>query len=72
MQNLIGRLLAKDIRAVAHAISIVENDRQSSSHLLKQIYSNVGNAYRIGITGPPGAGKSTIVNQAAKVIRNKN
>jgi LAO/AO transport system kinase len=72
MQNLIGRLLAKDIRAVAHAISIVENGRQSSSQLLKQIYSNVGNAYRIGITGPPGAGKSTIVNQAAKVIRNKN
>lgn len=72
MQNLIGRLLAKDIRAVAHAISIAENSRQSSSHLLKQIYSNVGNAYRIGITGPPGAGKSTIVNQAAKVIRNKS
>jgi LAO/AO transport system kinase len=72
MQNLIGRLLAKDIRAVAHAISITENGRQSSSHLLKQIYSNVGNAYRIGITGPPGAGKSTIVNQAAKVIRNKS
>jgi LAO/AO transport system kinase len=72
MQNLVERLLAKDIRAVAHAISIAENGRQSSSHLLKQIYSNVGNAYRIGITGPPGAGKSTIVNQAAKIIRNKN
>ncbi|HVO75564.1 MAG TPA: methylmalonyl Co-A mutase-associated GTPase MeaB [Ignavibacteriaceae bacterium] len=72
MQNLIKRIIEKDIRAAAHAISVIENGRQSSSYLLKQIYGNTGNAYRIGITGPPGAGKSTIVNQVAKIIKERN
>ncbi len=63
------KLLEGDRRSIARAITVVESGDRGSSELLKSIYPETGNAYRIGITGPPGAGKSTITNQITKYFR---
>lgn len=71
-EKLINGLLTNDRRSISRAISISENDDSESSEILKKIYNKTGKAYRIGITGPPGAGKSTITNQLTKLLRSKN
>lgn len=60
---------AGDRIAVARAISAVENDLEGSETLLKKIYERTGRGYRIGVTGPPGAGKSTMTNRLAQFYR---
>jgi LAO/AO transport system kinase len=68
-KELKDKVFSNDRRKVARAISIVEDYNSEASELLKEIHIKVGKAYRIGITGPPGAGKSTITNQLTKIFR---
>jgi LAO/AO transport system kinase len=64
-------VLAGDARAVARAISLVEDDTAAGTELLQSIFSKTGRAQLIGITGPPGAGKSTLVDRLTGEIRNE-
>jgi len=66
---LSDRVLAGDARAVARAISLIEDEAASGADLIKRIYPRTGHAYLVGITGPPGAGKSTLVDRLTGEIR---
>ena len=60
MRDLAGQILAGDVRAAARAISLIERREDNVAPLLAALYPSTGGAYRIGLTGPPGAGKSTL------------
>jgi LAO/AO transport system kinase len=68
---LLEGVIAGDRRAVARAISKVEDDAASASELMKQIFPRTGRALVIGITGAPGAGKSSLVDKLAAYYRKK-
>ena len=69
VSDLVERLRSGDTRALARAISLVENDSPGAIDVLSACFRYTGNALRIGITGSPGAGKSTLVDRLARAWR---
>jgi LAO/AO transport system kinase len=67
--TLAQRLLEGDQRALARAITLVENDRPEGWALVKEVFPHTGNAAVVGFTGPPGAGKSTLIGAVTKARR---
>ena len=66
---LADRVLEGDPRAVARAISLIEDESPAGAALVRAVCARTGRAYLVGVTGPPGAGKSTLVDRLTAAIR---
>ena len=71
-ETLAAAVLAGDRRAAARALTAVENGLDGAADLVDQLYPRTGGAWRIGITGPPGAGKSTLTDRLVAAFRAQN
>jgi len=67
--NILNDLKKGKRGAIAKAISIIENDKKEASHLIKKIFPDSGNSIIIGITGPAGAGKSSLINKTVLELK---
>ena len=70
-QTLAQRLMAGDKRALARAISLVEDDDPEGWALVREVYPHTGGAAVVGFTGPPGVGKSTLIGALTKLERER-
>ena len=69
MSEIAERLLAGEQRALSRLITLLERGDPAASEAMKVVDRHTGRAYTVGITGPPGAGKSTIVDQLTQLVR---
>lgn len=68
---LASRVLDGDPRAIARAITLIEGESPQAAALVRQLYPHSGRAYLVGVTGPPGAGKSTFVDRLTAELRRR-
>ena len=66
---LFRRVLSGDPRAIARAMSLIEDGAPGAPDLVRALFPHTGGAYVVGVTGPPGAGKSTLVDRLVGTIR---
>ena len=71
-QTLAERVRSGDARAIARAISLIEDEAASAAGLVRDIFPHTGRTYLVGVTGPPGAGKSTLVDRLTAATRATN
>lgn len=70
--ELIQRILKGDVRAAARLMTMIENGDAEARAALKSLYAHTGSAHIIGITGPPGSGKSTLVDRLTEELRKRD
>ena len=68
-ESLAAGVRAGDTRALARAITLVENSEPLAYEVVKELYPETGRAYGVGITGPPGVGKSTLIGALVRHVR---
>jgi GTPase len=71
-ESLAAGVRAGDKRALARAITLVENSDPVAYELVREVYPDTGRAYAIGVTGPPGVGKSTLISALVRLVRAEN
>jgi LAO/AO transport system kinase len=69
VDNWAEQVRAGDVRAISRAVSAIENRAREAEEILRQLFPYTGHAYRVGITGAPGTGKSTLVDRLASHYR---
>lgn len=72
LKDMVLGIISGETRSVSKALSICESDNGASDKLLRKIYPYGGNSRVVGITGPTGAGKSSLIFQLARALRKKN
>jgi LAO/AO transport system kinase len=72
VENWAQQVRAGDVRAISRAVSAIENRTSEAEELLRKLFAYTGRAWRVGITGAPGTGKSTLVDRLAAHYRGEN
>jgi len=72
ISQLVRKMLDGDRRALARLLTLLEQDPKMVSPVMKAVHSSTGRAYCIGVTGPPGAGKSTVVDGIVQILRDED